>query len=41
MPSEIDISDTEYFEILEENEISALLSMIDEVVSNFLPQNSI
>lgn len=33
MPSEIDISDTEYFEILEENEISALLSMIDEVVS--------
>lgn len=33
IPSEIDISDTEYFEILEENEISALLSMIDEVVS--------
>ncbi|WP_185289588.1 RNA polymerase sigma factor [Chryseobacterium lactis] len=33
MPSEIDISDTEYFEILEENEVSALLSMIDEVVS--------
>lgn len=32
MPSEIDISDTEYFEILEENEVSALLSMIDEVV---------
>ncbi|PIF45445.1 RNA polymerase sigma-70 factor (ECF subfamily) [Chryseobacterium sp. 52] len=30
---EIDISDTEYFEILEDNEISSLLSMIDEVVS--------
>lgn len=30
---EIDISDTDYFEILEENEVSALLSMIDEVVS--------
>ncbi|MGK6341426.1 RNA polymerase sigma factor [Chryseobacterium sp. DT-3] len=30
---EMNISDTEYFEILEENEISALLSMIDEVVS--------
>lgn len=30
---EMDISDTEYFEILEENEISTLLSMIDEVVS--------
>lgn len=30
---EIDISDTEYFEILEENEISSLLLMIDEVVS--------
>jgi RNA polymerase sigma-70 factor (ECF subfamily) len=29
----IDISDTEYFEILEEHEISALFSMIDEVVS--------
>jgi RNA polymerase sigma-70 factor (ECF subfamily) len=29
----MNISDTEYFEILEENEISALLSMIDEVVS--------
>ncbi|AZB07723.1 sigma-70 family RNA polymerase sigma factor [Chryseobacterium sp. G0162] len=35
IPSEIDISDTEYFEILEENEISVLLSMIDEVVSHF------
>ncbi|AZA93551.1 RNA polymerase sigma factor sigX [Chryseobacterium nakagawai] len=34
IPSEIDISDTEYFEILEENEISVLLSMIDEVVSH-------
>lgn len=33
MPEETDISDTEYFEILEENEISVLLSMIDEVVS--------
>ncbi|MGG7550090.1 RNA polymerase sigma factor [Chryseobacterium arthrosphaerae] len=33
MPAETDISDTEYFEILEENEISVLLSMIDEVVS--------
>lgn len=32
-PAELDISDTEYFEILEENEISALLSLIDEVVS--------
>ncbi|MDN5424117.1 MAG: sigma-70 family RNA polymerase sigma factor, partial [Chryseobacterium sp.] len=30
---EMDISDTEYFEILEENDISSLLSMIDEVVS--------
>ncbi|KQT22560.1 RNA polymerase subunit sigma-70 [Chryseobacterium sp. Leaf405] len=30
----IDITDTEYFEILEEHEISALFSMIDEVVSN-------
>lgn len=35
MPAETDISDTEYFEILEENEISVLLSMIDEVVSRF------
>lgn len=34
---EIDITDTEYFEILEENEISALLSMIDEVVSKLTP----
>lgn len=33
IPAEIDISDNEYFEILEENEISILLSMIDEVVS--------
>ncbi|AZA76187.1 sigma-70 family RNA polymerase sigma factor [Chryseobacterium sp. G0186] len=32
-PEELDISDTDYYEILEENEISALLSMIDEVVS--------
>ncbi|SIT03295.1 RNA polymerase sigma-70 factor, ECF subfamily [Chryseobacterium ureilyticum] len=32
-PAELEISDTEYFEILEENEISALLSLIDEVVS--------
>lgn len=32
-PAALDISDTEYFEILEENEISSLLSMIDEVVS--------
>lgn len=33
IPAEVDISDNEYFEILEENEISVLLSMIDEVVS--------
>ncbi|MBO9691656.1 sigma-70 family RNA polymerase sigma factor [Chryseobacterium sp.] len=33
IPHEIDMADTDYFEILEENEISALLSMIDEVVS--------
>ncbi|HCM35652.1 MULTISPECIES: RNA polymerase sigma factor [Chryseobacterium] len=32
-PEELNISDTEYFEIIEENEISTLLSMIDEVVS--------
>lgn len=32
-PAEIEISDTEYFEILEENEISSLLILIDEVVS--------
>lgn len=32
-PAELNISDTEYFEILEENEISALLSLIDEVVA--------
>ncbi len=31
--NEIEIADSEYFEILEENEISDLLSMIDEVVS--------
>ncbi|WET49711.1 sigma-70 family RNA polymerase sigma factor [Chryseobacterium indologenes] len=31
--AEIDISDSEYFEILEENEITTLLSMIDKVVS--------
>ncbi|WP_027381253.1 RNA polymerase sigma factor [Chryseobacterium daeguense] len=30
----IDITDTEYFEILEENDISSLFSMIDEVVSS-------
>ncbi len=29
----IDITDTEYFEILEEHDVSALFSMIDEVVS--------
>lgn len=33
IPHEIDTADTDYFEILEENEISVLLSMIDEVVS--------
>ncbi|WP_343686256.1 sigma-70 family RNA polymerase sigma factor [Chryseobacterium gleum] len=33
IPHEIDTADTDYFEILEENEISALLLMIDEVVS--------
>lgn len=32
-PLETDLTDTEYFEILEENEISTLLSMIDDVVS--------
>ncbi|MEF9478864.1 RNA polymerase sigma factor [Chryseobacterium sp. RRHN12] len=32
IPHEIDTADTDYFEILEENEISALLLMIDEVV---------
>lgn len=37
LPVEMDISDTEYFEILEENEISALLSMIDKVVSQLSP----
>ena len=35
IPAEIDASDTEYFKILEENEISVLLSMIDKVVSQF------
>lgn len=30
----IDITDTEYFEILEESDISTLFSMIDEVVSS-------
>lgn len=30
---ELEITDTEYFEILEENEISTLLTLIDEVVS--------
>lgn len=34
---EIEITDTEYFEILEENEISALLLMIDSVVSQLPP----
>lgn len=34
IPAEIDASDAEYFEILEENEISTLLLMIDEVVSH-------
>ncbi|KAA2222635.1 RNA polymerase sigma factor [Chryseobacterium sediminis] len=33
IPNEFEISDTDYFEILEENEISVLLSMIDEVVA--------
>ncbi|MDW9381447.1 RNA polymerase sigma factor [Chryseobacterium sp. JV558] len=33
IPSELEISDTDYFEILEENEINTLLSMIDEVVA--------
>ncbi|MDR3024970.1 sigma-70 family RNA polymerase sigma factor [Chryseobacterium sp.] len=33
IPSELEISDTDYFEILEENEINSLLSMIDEVVA--------
>lgn len=33
IPNEAELSDTDYFEILEENEISSLLSMIDEVVS--------
>lgn len=30
---QLEITDTEYFEILEENDISALFEMIDEVVS--------
>lgn len=33
IPNELEISDTDYFEILEENEINALLLMIDEVVA--------
>jgi RNA polymerase sigma-70 factor (ECF subfamily) len=33
IPNEFEISDTEYFEILEENEINSLLLMIDEVVA--------
>ncbi|TZF93745.1 sigma-70 family RNA polymerase sigma factor [Chryseobacterium panacisoli] len=33
IPNELEISDTDYFEILEENEINTLLSMIDEVVA--------
>ncbi|GAB0156270.1 hypothetical protein CHRYSEOSP005_15340 [Chryseobacterium sp. Alg-005] len=32
-----EITDTEYFEILENNEISTLLTMIDEVVSQLSP----
>ncbi|REC59844.1 sigma-70 family RNA polymerase sigma factor [Chryseobacterium pennae] len=32
IPAEIDVSDSEYFEVLEENEVSILLSMIDEIV---------
>lgn len=31
--SSIDITDTEYFEVLEEHEVSALFAMIDDVVS--------
>jgi len=34
IPNELEISDTDYFEILEENEINSLLSMIDEVVAS-------
>jgi len=34
IPNESELTDSEYFEILEENEISDLLSMIDEVVSH-------
>ncbi|PWN71061.1 RNA polymerase subunit sigma-70 [Chryseobacterium phosphatilyticum] len=33
IPNEAELSDTDYFEILEENEISSLLSMIDEIVA--------
>ncbi|MFP3836212.1 sigma factor-like helix-turn-helix DNA-binding protein, partial [Chryseobacterium sp. SIMBA_028] len=33
IPAVAESTDTEYFEILEGNEISELLSMIDEVVS--------
>ncbi len=33
IPNESELTDSEYFEILEENEISDLLYMIDEVVS--------
>jgi RNA polymerase sigma-70 factor (ECF subfamily) len=33
IPNELEISDSDYFEILEENEINTLLSMIDQVVS--------
>nr|WP_315035447.1 sigma-70 family RNA polymerase sigma factor [uncultured Chryseobacterium sp.] len=33
LPNESELSDTEYFEILEENEITTLLVMIDEVVA--------
>ncbi|RKT01611.1 RNA polymerase sigma factor [Chryseobacterium defluvii] len=34
---ELEITDTEYFEIIENNEISTLFAMIDEVVSQLSP----
>lgn len=34
---ELEINDTEYFEIIENNEISTLFAMIDEVVSQLSP----
>ncbi|REC47446.1 RNA polymerase sigma factor [Chryseobacterium pennipullorum] len=34
IPVELDMADTDYFEILEDHEISDLLSMIDKVVGN-------